>query len=49
MSDDRTASPRPRSGGHPKTPYFWGVNSAASGFNVLRGLRRPDGGDEGEM
>ena len=24
----------------------WGVNAAGSGFNVVRGVRRPDGSDE---
>jgi hypothetical protein len=24
----------------------WGVNAAQTGVNVLRGVRRPDGGDE---
>ncbi len=27
----------------------WGVNRAGDGFNVLRGIRRPDGTDEAEM
>jgi hypothetical protein len=27
----------------------WGVNSAESGFNIWRGVRRPDGTDEREM
>ena len=26
----------------------WGVNAAKTGFNVLRGIRRPDGADEAE-
>ena len=26
----------------------WGVNAAEGGFNVLRGIRRPDGVDEAE-
>ena len=24
----------------------WGVNAAETGFNILRGIRRPDGADE---
>jgi hypothetical protein len=24
----------------------WGVNDASAGFNLLRGIRRPDGTDE---
>jgi len=24
----------------------WGVNAAGTGFNILRGVRRPDGSDE---
>ena len=26
----------------------WGVNAPGSGLNILRGVRRPDGGDEAE-
>jgi len=26
----------------------WGVNAPKTGFNVLRGIRRPDGADEAE-
>jgi hypothetical protein len=25
----------------------WGVNAAGTGANILRGVRRPDGADEG--
>jgi hypothetical protein len=25
----------------------WGINSPDAGFNVLRGIRKPDGTDEG--
>jgi hypothetical protein len=27
----------------------WGINSAWTHFNIWRGVRRPDGGDEFEM
>ncbi len=27
----------------------WGINSPENGFNVLRGIRLPDGTDEGVM
>src|SRR5271166_5398389 len=27
----------------------WGVNAPETGFNILRGLRRPDGADEAEV
>ena len=36
------ACPLPRAAGH----IAWGVNAAGTGFNVLRGIRRPDGIDE---
>jgi hypothetical protein len=26
----------------------WGVNAPDTGFNILRGIRRPDGADEAE-
>ncbi len=37
--------------GYPRTGnrVAWGVNSAENGFNILRGIRLPDGSDEGVM
>ena len=32
---------------HKKGAVAWGVNAAGSGVNILRGIRRPDGQDEG--
>ena len=26
----------------------WGINTAETGVNILRGIRRPDGADEAE-
>lgn len=33
----------------PRDRIAWGVNSAETSFNIWRGVRRPDGGDEAEM
>ena len=32
---------------HKEGAIAWGVNAAGSGVNILRGIRRPDGTDEG--
>jgi hypothetical protein len=32
----------------PEGLIAWGINSAKTGINVLRGIRRPDGADEAE-
>jgi len=32
----------------PEGRIAWGVNAAKTGFNILRGIRRPDGADEAE-
>jgi hypothetical protein len=32
----------------PEGRIAWGVNSAETGINVWRGIRRPDGADEAE-
>jgi hypothetical protein len=31
---------------HKQGAIAWGVNAAGTGFNILRGVRRPDGVDE---
>ncbi len=43
--DGAEAYAYPRSEGR----IAWGVNSAETHFNIWRGVRRPDGADEGEM
>ncbi len=45
VSDDAEAYAYPLRGGR----IAWGVNSAETSFNIWRGVRRPDGGDEAEM
>jgi hypothetical protein len=32
----------------PEGRIAWGVNAPETGVNILRGIRRPDGGDEAE-
>ena len=32
----------------PEDRIAWGGNAADTGFNILRGIRRPDGADEAE-
>ena len=32
----------------PGSRIAWGVNAAKTGWNILRGIRRPDGADEAE-
>jgi hypothetical protein len=32
---------------HKQGATAWGVNAAKTGVNILRGVRRPDGSDEG--
>lgn len=32
---------------HKQGAIAWGINAAGTGVNILRGIRRPDGTDEG--